>query len=69
MNVLGVVGSPRRNGNTHLLVSKVLEGAREKGAETDLLLLLGDLEIREWDGCHACWRGRPCPKADALVKF
>lgn len=65
MNVLGVVGSPRRGGNTHLLVSKTLEGAREKGASTELVLL-GDLDIRECDGCHACWKGRPCPKADAM---
>jgi len=65
VNLLGVVGSPRRNGNTHVLVSKVLEGARIKGARTELILL-GDLEIRECDGCHACWKGRPCPKADAM---
>ena len=26
--ILAVVGSPRRNGNTHILVSKIAEGAR-----------------------------------------
>jgi multimeric flavodoxin WrbA len=63
--VLGIVGSPRRNGNTHTLVSKMLDGARDGGATTDLLLL-GDLTIRECDGCHACWKGRICPKADDM---
>jgi len=63
--VLGIVGSPRRNGNTHALVSKILDGARDAGAATDLLLL-GDLTVRECDGCHACWRGRTCPKADDI---
>jgi len=64
--VLGVVGSPRRNGNTHILVERVLEGARRAGATTDLLLL-GDLHIRECDGCHVCWEGRTCAKGDDMV--
>ncbi|MCX5684557.1 MAG: flavodoxin family protein [Planctomycetota bacterium] len=63
--ILGIVGSPRKNGNTHVLVSRVLEGAAEEGARTDLALL-GDLAIGECDGCHACWRGKPCPKRDDM---
>jgi multimeric flavodoxin WrbA len=63
--ILGIVGSPRKKGNTHTLVSRVLEGAAEEGARTDLVLL-GDLTIRECDGCHACWRGKPCPKRDDM---
>jgi multimeric flavodoxin WrbA len=27
---------------------------------------LGGLHIRECDGCHACWRGRPCSKDDDM---
>jgi len=54
--ILAVVGSPRRNGNTHILVSKIAEGARANGAVVDELLL-GELTIRECDGCHACWKG------------
>jgi multimeric flavodoxin WrbA len=52
--VLGIVGSPRENGNTHVLVSHILDGAREAGATTEIVLL-GDLKIAECDGCHACW--------------
>jgi len=63
--ILGVVGSPRRNGNTHLLVSKLLEGAQGAGASTDTVFL-NDLRIRECDGCHACWSGRPCSKNDDM---
>lgn len=65
MKVLGLVGSPRREGNTHLLVSGVLDGAREKGAETKLVLL-GELEIGECDGCHSCWKGRKCVREDDM---
>jgi multimeric flavodoxin WrbA len=63
--VLGIVGSPRRQGNTHLLMETVLEGARSAGAETELLML-GDLTIRECIGCHACWNGRPCSRNDDM---
>jgi multimeric flavodoxin WrbA len=63
--VLGLVGSPRKNGNTHVLVATMLEGAGSAGAATELLLL-GDLRIRECDGCHACWSGKPCTKNDDM---
>ena len=41
---LGVVGSPRLNGNTHILVDSILEAARAEGAETETLFLK-DLNI------------------------
>jgi multimeric flavodoxin WrbA len=63
--VLGIMGSPRRNGNTHILVDKVLEGARAAGAQTELLVL-ADLSIRECDGCLACWKDKDCSKADDM---
>ncbi|MEW6753897.1 MAG: flavodoxin family protein [Candidatus Latescibacterota bacterium] len=66
--VLGVVGSPRRGGNTHLLVEHVLEGARQAGAQTGVLLL-ADLIVRDCDGCHACWRGKPCSKRDDMAEL
>ncbi len=49
--ILGVVGSPRRNGNTHILVSRILDGAGKAGARTEILFL-DDLHIQECDGCH-----------------
>ncbi len=63
--VLGVVGSPRRNGNTHVLVSRILDGATEAGAQADLLFL-NDMTIRECDGCQVCWQGKPCNKHDDM---
>ena len=65
MRVLGVVGSPRRNGNTHILVSKILEGAETEGASIGTLFLK-DLNIQECDGCHACWKGKDCSKNDDM---
>jgi len=63
--ILAVIGSPRRNGNTHILVSKIAEAARAGGAVVDELFL-GDLTIRECDGCHACWKGKECSKDDDM---
>ena len=39
MKVLGINGSPRIGGNTDILLEKVLEGARENGAETEKIIL------------------------------
>ena len=65
VRVLGVQGSPRKNGNTHALVEKVLEGARDAGATT-LMIQLGNTTVNECDGCHACWQGKDCSKDDDM---
>jgi multimeric flavodoxin WrbA len=63
--VLGVVGSPRKKGNTDILVASVLEGARKEGAKIEVVFL-NDLHIAECDGCHVCWKGKPCRKKDDM---
>ncbi len=64
--ILAVVGSPRKGGNTDLLVSRIAEGAGAAGAQVEVIRL-GEVQIRECDGCHACWQGRPCSKKDDMV--
>jgi multimeric flavodoxin WrbA len=64
-NILGIIGSPRINGNTHVLVSKILEGA-EKGGSRGETVFLKDMDIKECDGCHACWKGNECSKYDDM---
>jgi multimeric flavodoxin WrbA len=63
--ILAVMGSPRKKGNTHILISKILEGAKSEGAEGEILFL-GDLTIRECDGCYRCWKGKECNKNDDM---
>ena len=63
--VLGVCGSPRRNGNTDILVSRILEGAAEVGAKTKSISL-GKLKIKDCNGCHTCWKGKECSKKDDM---
>jgi multimeric flavodoxin WrbA len=63
--IFAVVGSPRRKGNTHILVSRIAEGARANGASVDEVLL-GDMRIQECDGCHRCWQAKQCSKDDDM---
>jgi multimeric flavodoxin WrbA len=65
-SILGVLGSPRRGGNTDVLVSAILEGAREAGAATSVATLR-EMTIQECDGCHACWKGmHACCRKDDM---
>ena len=60
------MGSPRKNGNTDVLVSRILDGARDNGANTEKIVL-DDLKILECNGCHACWKGKHiCSKYDDM---
>ena len=56
MKVLGLVGSPRKMGNTDLLVEQLLEGARTKGYETEKLYLY-DCTISLCTDCRSCKKG------------
>ncbi|MFB0523592.1 MAG: flavodoxin family protein [Candidatus Bathyarchaeia archaeon] len=47
MKFLGIVSSPRRRGNTALLVEEVLFGAKNRGAEVEIFYV-GDLNINPW---------------------
>lgn len=53
MKVLGICGSPRKGGNTEILIREALDAARKSGAETELVLLR-DLKIEHCDGCEMC---------------
>ncbi len=68
VKILGIMGSPRLKGNTDALVSKILEGAKSNGAETELIILK-DLKINDCDGCHTCWKGKDCSKKDDMNKL
>ncbi len=53
MNILGIVGSYRKSGNTDILVNKVLQGAREHGIDTQVIYL-ADYNIKDCIGCEGC---------------
>lgn len=51
MRLLAVNGSPRRGMNTAQLLEKVVEGARSKGAEGELI----HLRDHQYSGCISCF--------------
>lgn len=53
MNVIAINGSPRKEWNTAMLLKKALEGARSKGAETELIHLY-DLDFKGCESCFSC---------------
>jgi len=63
--ILGFLGSPRLNGNTHVLMNEMLSTASSEGADIHILPL-GGLVIGECLGCHACWKGRDCVLDDDM---
>lgn len=53
MRVLGIAGSARTNGNSCSLLRLALEGAAERGAETETVHA-ADLTIAGCRGCYGC---------------
>lgn len=52
-NVVGVSASPRRRGNTDVLLDWALKGARSRGAVTKKISL-NDLRYKPCQGCYRC---------------
>ena len=57
--VLGIVGSPRRGGNTEIVVKNALKAAEEIGAETELLLL-AENKVEPCRACGTCGKTGEC---------
>ena len=55
--ILGIVGSPRRNGNTERMLKWALEEAEKHGVQTELIALY-DKKIKPCRHCDRCVRER-----------
>lgn len=56
MKILGLVGSPRRESNTDLLVTEILNGTAENGNATEKVYLY-NINIAPCVDCKACRKG------------
>jgi len=63
--VVGILGSPRRGGNSDTLLDQCLKGARDRGATT-IKLVLRDLKIAPCQGCNQCLTTGECAVADSM---
>jgi multimeric flavodoxin WrbA len=59
MRILGISCSPRKSGNTEILLEESLSGAQQEGAETELFSVSGK-DLKPCDGCWACTRTGKC---------
>jgi multimeric flavodoxin WrbA len=68
MKVLGIVGSPRKNGNTEILMKEVLGVAREAGCETETFLMSGK-QVAPCDACGICFETGSCVVQDDMQEL
>jgi multimeric flavodoxin WrbA len=68
MKVLGLFGSPRKGGNTEILLEEALKGAEREGAEIERLYL-SDLKITPCTECHGCDSTGDCVILDEMQKI
>ena len=66
MKVLGISGSPRRDGNSMFITGHALKAMAEEGIETELVSLSG-FAIAHCDGCFACMKQKRCIIKDDLM--
>lgn len=65
VKIIGIVGSPRSNGNTENLVKEALQSAKDAGAEIELIKL-GTAEIEPCIACDICKATGECAIYDDM---
>jgi len=65
LKVLGIAGSPRRGGNTDILLAEVIRGATSKGAETKVVTI-SNLDIHSCQHCDYCQEEGKCKIQDDM---
>ena len=65
MKILGVSCSPRKKGNTVILLEEMLRGAAEHGADIELFSVSGK-DIRGCDACYSCLATGECHIQDDM---
>ena len=68
MQILGIVGSYRKGGNTDILVDKILEGTQKYGASTNSIFL-PDFNLKDCIGCEGCKSTFKCVIKDDMQKL
>lgn len=66
MKAMGIVGSPRKNGNSEALLTHALKAVAEEGVDTEVVRLAG-LDIRPCNACMSCRQEEACSIDDDLM--
>ena len=54
MKIIGIIGSPRKGGNTEIMIKEALKAVEKEGVEIDVIRLY-DLDLKPCDGCRICF--------------
>jgi multimeric flavodoxin WrbA len=65
MKILGIVCSPRLNGNTEILMKEALKSAKDAGAEIEMFKVSGKV-MYPCDACESCSKTRQCRIEDDM---
>ncbi len=65
VRVLGLFGSPRRGGNTDLLLEEMLRGAEQEGAQIERIII-SQLKFSPCIECHGCDETGECVLHDDM---
>jgi len=68
VKLLGIVGSPRKGGNTEIVVNEALKAGEHEGADTEVLHLV-DFNLKPCDGCRTCFKTKNCVIKDDVEKI
>ena len=68
MNVLALNGSPRKGGNTEVLLAAVIKGMEQAGGQAEVIRLC-DLTIQPCIGCGGCDETGRCVLEDDMMQL
>jgi len=68
MKVLGIMGSPRRQSNTEILLDAALAGAKERGAEVEKVVV-SELKVSPCREIYACLKDGHCAIKDDMQRL
>ncbi len=68
MKILGLCFSPRKKGNTELVINEALKGAEAAGAEVEFYSVAGK-NIKPCEGCRSCNKTGECKIKDDMQEI
>lgn len=69
MKILGIYGSPRKKGNTDLMMEAFLEGAAQAGGEVERVYVRDLKDIHGCIGCGHCDKEGVCVQKDDMTQI
>ena len=68
MKVLGIACSPRKNGNTEILMNQALEAAGKEGCKTEIFRV-SEKKVAPCDACGSCFETGNCVIQDDMQEL